>query len=308
MIYTVTLNPAIDKTIFLDSMRKGEVNRIKKVIKDVGGKGINVSKVLKVLGKESIVLGFLGSDNKKYFVDFLEDANINHDFITVDGENRTNLKIIELDSDIHTDINDIGFSVDEESVNLLLNRISSLDEDDVVVLSGSIPSGVSDDIYRKIIETIKHKNAKVILDADGKALIEGIKAKPYMIKPNVHELKNIVDFDENNMDSIVEAGKKLVNQGIEKVLISMGELGSLYITKKDVLYANPLKLEVKSTVGAGDSMVAAIAYGIEDDLFDLEILKLASACGACAVMTEGSKMLNKDIIETIKQQININRR
>lgn len=302
------MNPAIDKTIFLDSLKKGEVNRIKKSIKDVGGKGINVSKVLKVLGKESIVLGFLGRDNKKCFIDFLEDVKIEHDFIIVDGESRTNLKIIELDCDIHTDINDIGFSVGEESVNLLLNRISSLNEDDVVVLSGSIPSGVSNDIYKNIIEILNNKNVKVILDADGKALIEGIKAKPYMIKPNIYELKNIINFDENNMDSIIEVGKKLVNQGIEKVLVSMGEKGSLYITKNDVFYSNPLKLEVKSTVGAGDAMVAALAYGIKEKLLDQEILRLASACAFCAVITEGSKMLNKTTIETIKQQITINRR
>lgn len=306
MIHTVTLNPAIDKTLIVGDLKKGEVNRILDSREDVGGKGINVSKVLKALGTRSISTGILGKDNSKFFLNYLTKSGIDTNFYTISGENRTNIKIVEKNRGIFTDINDKGFEIGMKDLDKFLSYfLFFVKKGDIVVVSGSLPKGVKDSSYGYIIEKLKQKGAKVILDADGKPLLKGIKSIPYAIKPNINELKSIVEIDENDINSILKGGKYLVDNGIKKVLISLGDKGAIYITENNSLFSKSFNVPVKSTVGAGDSMVAALVYAINNKLNDFDTLKLAMACATAKIMTEGTEKPNIDLIKKIEKDVEI---
>ncbi|MCF6466236.1 1-phosphofructokinase [Clostridium sp. Cult2] len=304
MIYTVTLNPAIDETIVIEEYQRNEVNRSLDSRKDVGGKGINVSKVLNIFGIDSICAGILGDENSKIFIDYLKGLNIETDFYIISGENRTNIKIVERKLGTITDINNKGFKVKNEDLEDFLGHfLSQVKEGDLVVLSGSLPKGIGNHIYKYIIESLNLKSVRVILDADGKPLLKGIEAIPYAIKPNIHELKSIVDVDEKDMNSILKGGKYLIDKGIKKVLISLGSEGAIYITEKNAYISKEIKVPIKSTVGAGDAMIAGLIYAIENNLTDFQSLKIAVACGTAKVMTEGTKIPDIDIIREILKDI-----
>lgn len=306
MIYTVTLNPAIDRTIILKQLNRGKVNRVLKSRVDIGGKGINVSKVLRSLKAMSICTGILGNKNSNDFIDYLENLGIKNDFCIVPGENRTNLKIVEKNKDIVTDINDKGFKTNIDQFNKFLSRLLSLvREHDIVVLSGSVPEGLDKNVYRYMIEKLKKNKVKTILDADKEILYNGIQAAPFAVKPNVDELNYVLKIDENDMSSIIGGAKYLLKIGIEKVLISLGKRGSLFVSNSNILYSEGLEVPVKSTVGAGDSMVAGLAYGIMKGFDDLKTLRLSTACSTAKVMTEGTDMLDKKLIVKLLKRVNI---
>lgn len=304
MIYTVTLNPALDNTIILEGLKLGNVNRSSKSIIEVGGKGINVSKIVKALDGESCALGFLGKENSDVFVKYLKDLDIENDFVFVNGETRRNIKIVETSNNVYTDINQQGFEVSNDDVESILNKINSLAKSgDIVVLSGSLPIGVGKDIYYRIITELKSKNIKTVLDADGEVLKISLYAKPYLIKPNINELRNIFEFNKKDINEVIRVATEIVSSGIEIVVISMGELGSLFVDKDNVLLAHPLKINVKSTVGAGDSMVGGLVYGLNKNYNGQDIFKLSSACGTAKVAKEGSKPPTKDEINSMMDRI-----
>lgn len=300
MIYTVTLNPAIDKTIVLDKLLLGNVNRSISSRDDIGGKGINVAKVIKNLGYNVCALGFIGKENSDYIYRKLNKYGVCHDFIEVDGETRTNIKIVEREEGIFTDINQCGFSVDSLDLEKLIRKLKNrVNREDVVVLSGSLPKGIESNVYKVIIEQLKQKDVKVILDAEGQALRYGIEANPYLIKPNINELKTIVNCSED-IEDIKQSVEEFVNKGIV-VAVSMGENGALLFSKEQSLYSKPLKVDVKSTVGAGDSMVAAFAIGIHENMPLEDTFRLAIASSTAKVTMEGSQAPNrKEIIKYIE--------
>lgn len=307
MIYTVTLNPAFDMTVYLDELIKGDVNRSIKSIIDIGGKGINVSKVIKSLGGESIALGFLGVENRHNFTNYLDKLQIKHDFIYVEGETRTNIKLVENKLGIFTDINQKGFGVSNEDIEKLFEKIKYFArQGDIFVLSGSLPEGVDNDIYFELINLLKKIGAVTVLDADGEALKNGLLAKPDIVKPNINELKMIFDF-KDDLDSIVSVGKELIRQGIKKAVISMGDKGAFYVTRDKIFYAYPQKVEVKSTVGAGDAMVAAIAFGNSKNMEDEDIFRLAVSSATASIIEEGTKSPKLENINELMKKIKIER-
>ncbi len=304
MIYTITLNPAIDYTIAIDEYKRGKVNRSFHSRKDVGGKGINVSKVLNTFGVDSICTGILGDENSKFFLDYLEELKVKTNFYIIPGENRTNIKIVENRYETITDINDKGFKVNNRDVEEFLKCFLKLvKKGDLVVLSGSLPEGIDNHIYEHMTKLLKQKSVKVILDADGKPLAKGIEAIPYAIKPNIYELNKIIDVDGENIDSILKAGRYLNHKGIEKVLISLGSRGAVYSTKENACISRGIEVSIKSTVGAGDAMVAGLIYAVENDFTDGEVLKLAVACGTAKVITDGTKIPKIDVIREISKDI-----
>lgn len=307
MIITVTLNPALDKTIEIDEFKIGSVNRIVSTRVDAGGKGINVSKVIKELQHESLALGFLGGSSGNHIKNYLDDLNINNDFLFVKGETRTNLKIIDKVNNTHTDINENGPSlVEQDIINIKEKIMKYCKADCLVVLSGSVPSEVHSDIYSEIIKDIKSKGGKVILDADGELLIQGIKAGPYMVKPNIDELEKAFGISINNQDEVIKVAKKILEYGVKYVVISQGSEGSIFISNDKVAKVNGIKVEVKSTVGAGDSMVAALAIALAKDYSFEEAIKLACATSTANVMTEGTQTGRVEDIEKLKKEITIN--
>lgn len=307
MIYTITLNPAVDKTILVEELRKGEVNRVIDSRKDVGGKGINVSKVLDSLETKSTCTGILGEKNSEFFLDYLTKLGIYTNFHIIPAENRTNIKIVQKNNEILTDINDRGFKISRKDLEDFLSYfLFFVKENDIVVISGSLPEGIEDNIYGYIIKKLKDKKAKVILDADGKPLLEGVKATPYAIKPNIYELKRIVEVDESDIYSVLNGGKYLINNhGIKKVLISLGSEGAVYITESNSLYSRSFQIPIKSTVGAGDAMVAGFVYAMKNGMDDFDTLKIATSCGMAKVMTEGTKKPDIKLIRKIVNDIEI---
>lgn len=306
MIITVTLNPAIDKTIEIDEFKIGNVNRIVSTRVDVGGKGINVSKVIKELQHKSLALGFLGGGSGNQIKKYLDDSNIRNDFLTVKGETRTNLKIIDKVNNTHTDINENGPSVTLSDItNMKEKIIEYCEEKSLVVLSGSVPSGINSSIYAEIIKDIKNKGGKVILDADGDMLMQGMKSGPYLVKPNIDELEKAFGISIDNENKIIETSKKILEYGVKHVVISLGGEGSMFISRDKIAKVAGLQVEVKSTVGAGDSMVAAMAVAIENNYDFEETIKLACATSTANVMTEGTQTGKFEDIERLKKQISI---
>jgi len=307
MVITVTLNPAMDKTLIVDNYTLGKVNRAKSIRYDIGGKGINVSKVLVNMGIQSICTGFLGGIWEKTFQEELNERNIKYNFIHTDGNTRTNTKIVDNENKTYTDLNEQGPNIDSKLVLEFLSVFEEMcNKDDVVVLSGGVSPSIPNDIYKNLISIAKHKGALVIFDADGDLLKNGLIEKPQIIKPNNHELSSLFNIDEKNDEEIIQAAHSLRSQGIQKILVSLGERGGFYITEKGTYYAKGIKVNVKSTVGAGDSMVAALVYSHINKLNDIDTLKFATACGAATVSLEGTGACTLSQVNELISKVEIN--
>lgn len=304
MITTITLNPAVDKTIEIDDFAIGKVNRVLNTRLDAGGKGINVSKVLKSLGENSTAMGILAGKNGSFIKDFLDSEGIENNFISVSGETRTNIKIVDKVRHTNTDINERGPLVTIENLDELYRKFSeNINDNSVLVLSGSIPQNVDKEIYKVWTEKAKQKDVKVILDADGELLKHGVEAGPYLIKPNIHELEELFGHKINGMNEVVKLTRKFFDYGIEIIAVSLGGDGALFINKEAVILAKGIKVEVKSTVGAGDSMVAALALAIDKNYDFEDAVKLSVACGTASVMTSGTQAADLNTILELKKQV-----
>ncbi|HBA69807.1 MAG TPA: 1-phosphofructokinase [Lachnospiraceae bacterium] len=305
MIYTVTLNPALDKTVEIPSLTVDSVNRITTMRTDPGGKGINVSKVIQKLGGESTATGILGGNTGQAIRSALEAMKIRTDFRFVEGETRTNLKVIDPVNHTNTDLNEPGVTVSEEILNGLLKELLlKLHNGDIVILSGSLPKGSPKNTYGTWIRACKEAGAKVFLDADRELLLEGLQASPYLIKPNHHELSELMDKTLEAPDELEKAARNLMKKyNIEKVVVSMGSAGALYITAQETIYAEGLKVPVQSTVGAGDSVVAALAVSEESGRSLEDTIRLSTACGAANVMCSGTQAAEYSVIEELMPKV-----
>jgi len=307
MIITLTLNPAIDKTAEINEFTVNKVNRVSSIRLDAGGKGINVSKVINTLGGSSIAMGIIAGNNGNFIKNYLDEKGIRNDFVIEKGETRVNLKVVDNINHTHTDINE-NFTVSESALNKVKDKIienlsKSKDENNIVVLSGSIPQGLSKSCYREIIESLKETNSKVILDAEGELFINGIEASPYLVKPNIDELKATFNKEINSSEDIVNVSREcIISKGVTYVTVSMGGEGSLFVSKDKAFVVKGFKVKVRSTVGAGDSMVAALAFAIENNYTIEKAAALASAASTATVMTEGSQPGKiEDINEFLKR-------
>lgn len=262
-VVTVTLNPALDKTVVIDQFNIGGLNRIRNSRIDPGGKGINVAKVLNKFGQNVKATGLIAGVQGQMLLKFLSQSGIESDFYEIPGETRTNLKVIEEQSNITTEINESGFNVTEKDLNAFKTELSRhLDNASFLVLGGSLPQGVPSDIYYQLIEIAKSKGVRTVLDADREALINGIKAMPYAIKPNIFELEKLTGQKMSTMKEVLRAAKALTEKGIEMIAVSMGAEGALVTDKTDSYLVKTFPITPKSTVGAGDSMVATLVYSI----------------------------------------------
>ncbi|MBR6786345.1 MAG: 1-phosphofructokinase [Clostridia bacterium] len=305
MIFTVTLNPAIDKTVVIPSFRVDTVNRIGQMRIDVGGKGINVSKCFRNLGLDSTAAAFLGGAGGVQSLELMKEAGLKPLIVDVPGGNtRTNLKIIDPELHQNTDINEPGPQVDEALMLKLRNAIAEqMQPGDVVILAGSLPKGADIATYRDWAAFFKEHGARVFLDADGESLRLGLEAAPYMVKPNNEELARLLGKPLDTVEDLIAAGKELLAKGIEDVVISMGGDGALFVTDDKVVRAHPLKVPVRSTVGAGDSMVAALAYGFDQKLTREQTIKLSIAISAASVMCDGTQAPDPETIKELYEKV-----
>ncbi|AWB44196.1 1-phosphofructokinase [Paenibacillus sp. CAA11] len=303
-VLTITLNPALDKTVNLDQFEVGGLNRVSELRIDPGGKGINVAKVLRQFGESVITTGFVGGYTGEQLLTFLDSLQIRHEFIEVSGETRTNLKIVDNTKKITTEINERGPEILSGEAEVFKHQIGSLlDETAVLVLGGSVSPGISQDIYQALIEAAKLKEVKTILDADGEALKHGLKAKPYAIKPNIHELEQLLGKKLDTEEEIISAGNEFIRQGVSWVIVSMGGEGSLFISQDEVVRAHPFPITPKSTVGAGDSMVAAISACLLHGRSLEETARWATAAGTVTASMPGTEVCSLEEVETHLDQV-----
>lgn len=306
MIITVTFNPAIDKTAEIDVLHAGGLNRLKNVRMDVGGKGVNVSKTIHELGGSTLCSGFLAGNSGEFIEKTLQEMKIQTNFVWVEGTTRTNLKVLDNKMEL-TELNEAGPHINQANIDELMNVILPLcTSDTIVVLSGNVSPGVPTTIYKDMIERIKKVNGRVVLDVDGDLFREGIKASPTIIKPNKYELALYFGLDETCDNTIIiKKAKSLLNKDTNLVVVSMGKEGSIFISEKGVYQANALNIEAHSSVGAGDAMVAGITYAMHEQLSFEDLIRLAVACSAGAVMSKGTNPASKAVVDTLKKQVEI---
>lgn len=305
MIITVTFNPAADKTARVKKLEVGGLNRLEDVVSDAGGKGINVSKTIKALEEKSICTGFIAGSTGSFIKNTLKNLEIPFDFTEVAGNNRTNLKVLNEEMEL-TEFNEAGPSIEEKDIKKLLEKMEDLvREKDVVVLSGNVSLGVSSAIYKRIIERLQSMGVQTILDADGKLLKEGLKANPTAVKPNRYELLQYFGKEEASLEELIAMAKSLLNEKTKLVVVSMGLEGSLFIDNEQNLKADALKIDYKSSVGAGDAMVAAMAIGLDKKmpLQDLALLAVAVSAGAC--LSEGTSPADKKTVDELMKKVNL---
>jgi len=297
MITTVTLNPAIDRTLYLNHFRPGEVNRASSIIETIGGKGINVSRTLHSLGIPTRATGLIGSRNQYRVEELFHESGIDVDFATVDATTRTNTKVVDLHDRSTTDLNEPGMKVEETEISKWLIKLDeSIESSEYVVLSGSLPVGCPSDTYRRIQDRFKGRT-RFVLDADLQALCEGIKAGPYLIKPNLNELREAFNVTLADEHEIIAFTRTLIQTyGITFVLVSMGDDGGLLITKESAVRADALKVDLKSTAGAGDAMLAGCLYGLMMDLPLHDVLRVAVICGSLACSIQRGETFTRDDI------------
>lgn len=286
MIYTVTFNPALDYVIKVDNFTLGAINRTKREDIYYGGKGLNVSTVLTNLGYENIALGFIAGFTGDVIEKGAKSLGFSSDFIKVkEGLSRINVK---LKSNEESEINGQGPNITKEDIDKLLKKLEQLQDKDILILSGSIPNTLDEDIYEKIMERLQKKDIQIVVDATKDLLLNVLKYKPFLIKPNNHELGEMFNVILKNDEDIISYAKKLQEKGARNVLISMAGDGAILITENEEIFKTEVpKGEVKNSVGAGDSMVAGFIAGYLTNNNYEEALKMGTAAGSASAFSEG---------------------
>ncbi len=296
MIYTVTLNPSIDYIVRLDSFKSGITNRTTSEKYFFGGKGINVSCVLAQLGISSVALGFVAGFTGDAIVNGIQNERIKTDFIKLDeGISRINIKIKSGDE---TEINCQGPKISEEKLEMLMQKIELLQNGDTVVLAGSVPNTMPDDTYERILERIGDKDIKIVVDATKNLLLNSLKYKPFLIKPNRQELSEIFNVPIKTEDDIEKYANKLREKGAKNVIVSLGGEGAMLIDEYGVKHKEGVAdIDVVNTVGSGDSMVAGFVAACSDGKDYSYALKLGSACGNATAILDG--LATKEVIDKL---------
>lgn len=306
MIITVTFNPAVDKTAQIDQLVVGGLNRLSHIRQDAGGKGINVSKTMKALDYPSLCTGFLAGQSGQSLVQTLNQYGIDHEFVWVEGNTRTNLKILNKEMEL-TELNEPGPYISEEAIQEMIDLIKKKgQEGSFVVLSGNVSPGVPSTIYKDLIEILKKQGIQTILDADGELFKEGIKARPYAIKPNRFELAQYFGIEEpKTMEETIQLGKRLLNEETRLVVISLSAQGALFLTQDKTLYCPSLSIPLHSSVGAGDAMVAAMAMALDQNKKLEELARDCMAASAGACTTLGTQPAPKALVERLREKVDI---
>lgn len=305
MIFTVTLNPSIDYVVTMDQLKEGSVNRVSTENLYAGGKGINVSQILNQHEVENVALGFISGFTGLFVQESLKNKGIKTDFIELkEGFSRINMKIkTKVDE---TEINGVGPMISQEDIGALYAQFNQLTSDDVLVLAGSIPGSLPDDFYEQIMKHLESKKVKIVVDATKNLLLNVLKYRPFLIKPNHHEIAEMFNVEITSIDELLVYGRKLKEMGAQNVLISMGGDGAILITENgEVFQSNVPKGTVKNSVGAGDSMVAGFIAGyLKSNCYE-QALRLGAASGSATAFS--SDVATREYIDQLVNEIKINR-
>jgi 6-phosphofructokinase 2 len=306
MIATVTLNPSLDRTVTVEDLVMDEANRWTSLRRDPGGKGINVSRVIHELGGKTIAYGFIGGIDGETLKHLLQQQGVPFDFTPIKGEIRSNFIIADLASCHQTRIDAPGPHIMRHELQKLVQKVKHINpKPDFLVFAGSVPPAVPADIYRQLIEAAKSNGIKTVLDSDNKWLKEGMKAKPNVIKPNVYEAEELLGKHLRSETAIVKALKFLIEHGIEVALISRGKEGLIAANEEMALKVIPPQVEVRSTVGAGDSTIAGLVLKLNEGLGIDEACRWAVAAGTAATLTPGTELCRREDVERLLAKVKI---
>lgn len=300
MIYTCTLNPSIDYVIGVDDFKEGQINRTKNENMFPGGKGINVSRVLKRLGADSTAIGFTAGFTGSFIEDFLAEEQITSHFIPADGYSRINIK---LKSSTETEINGQGPEIRETQKLQLLKKISALQEGDILVLAGSIPKSLGEDFYREAAQIARDAGVKTVIDAFGNALKNTFSMKPFLIKPNHHELGELFGTDIRSAEDAVKYGRRLLDEGVQNVIVSMAGDGAVFINQESAFIANVPSGEIRNSVGAGDSVVAGFLAGYTMHGDVKKAFRQGVAAGSATAFSED--LAQKELVQELIKEITV---
>lgn len=307
-IVTITLNPAIDQSLAIPAFAAGKVNRVNHFRLDVGGKGVNVAVFLADYGLPVTATGFLGRENPQLFERVFKQKKIMDRFVRIDGSTRTGIKIIDDIKNETTDINFPGLMPTPPDIQSLFNVIDELSvECRWFVLAGSIPAGVSAGLYRQMITAIAKTGGRVAVDTSGEGFRLAVSAVPALVKPNIDELREFCGQSLNTRAEVIAAARNLLDQGVQTVVVSMGEKGALFVEKDGVVQAIPPKVPVKSTVGAGDAMLSGLVAGKIENRSLMDCARLATAFAVIAVTRIGAGLVSVTALESIQNQIQLNK-
>jgi len=285
MITTITLNPALDRLLSVDEIIIGEANRTRRLSESAAGKGIDVAKVLRDLNCEVSATGFLGGDVAHVFVDCFQKEKIVNCFISIQESTRTNIQLFDKNGK-RTEFLEKGPTVTEQECELLMTKVMLLAEkSSVITVCGSAPNGVSNDYFRDLIQTAKKSGAIVITDTSGELLKVALNEKPHLIKPNHTEMLELMGKSDATDDEIIAFAQQLVKNGIPYILVSLGGAGAMLVCEQGVWLGKAPKVDVKSTLGCGDTMVASLSLSLEKKLPPDEMLKNAIALSSANAMT-----------------------
>ncbi len=307
MILTICPNPSIDCTIELESLNVGMLNRIQGKVETYSGKALNVAIGVSRLGEKCTATGFMFANQQRTFEHVLHEEGINCDFVSCTGNTRVNYKIIDKKSML-TEINDVGDEVSLDKQAELIKKVAALAaEADIAVMSGSLPKGVKTEFYGEVIKRIP-KRVKVVVDTEKANMLSALSAcELFMVKPNIKELENFSGLKVRKISDVLAASAKYFEMGVKYVLASLGTEGAVLTDGKDSFYCKSASVAVNSTVGAGDSMVAAACVGVYNGLPMREILKEAVAAGTAAVTTSGTNLFYKDKYKEIYSKLQTER-
>lgn len=304
MITSICMNPSFDKTVEVDALALGEVNRIRTSRTDMGGKGLNVAVVAERLGLECRCIGVMGEDGSSRLQAMMDKERMEHAFLKVPGAVRTNTKIVSRDGQGVTELNEPGAPVDAQQLAAFFALAQEKAADSrYVVLTGSLPPGCPAGTYRDLMQALPGMNC--ILDVGGKELELGAEAHPFLIKPNLSELEATLGLQLRTLRSIRDAALIFLRKGVQHVVVSMGSMGAMYVCKEKTLFAPALRVEAKSTVGAGDAMVGGLLKGLAEEGDMAHAFRYGIAAGAASVMTEGTQLIVPADFESLLGQVKV---
>lgn len=304
-VVTITLNPALDLTGSVNELNVGSVSLVQQSNLHAAGKGVNVAKVLSDLGADVTVTGFLGKDNPELFHQLFNDIGVKNEFVEVQGATRINVKLVEASGNV-SDINFPGVQVTANEIARFEETLFRLAEThDYFVLAGSLPGGVTAEQCAAWIKALHQQGKKVLFDSSKAALKSGIEAHPWLIKPNDEELGDFVGEHLETPEQCQAAAQTLSDKGIENIVVSMGADGVMWLNQGEWLRAQPPRMNVVSTVGAGDTLVAGLCWGHMQLMPKNDLLRFATALSALAVSQVGVGLTSQEELENIKLQTEV---
>ncbi len=308
MISTVTCNPSVDKTLYVPKIDVHDTNRITKVEVDAGGKGVNCSRMLKELGSMTTAVTFLGGKTGEFVKHTLRNEGIDFQFVETATPTRTCIAIEEVENNPPTTFNEKGGPVTHKEIVDLLEIVKNIcKESSYLAIGGSLPLGANPDIYNRFMQIAVTADCKVCLDTDGEPLAEGVKGKPFMIKPNRDEAERLLSTEFESKSDVARGAVELAKRGIELVVISLGKQGLVACYEGNVYDVAAPGVEVKSTIGSGDSLVAGILSGLENGQGIEAALKLGAAAGAATAMTDGTEIGQREDIDKLLPEVTISK-